>query len=213
MSRTARRITVAIIAAALAALAALPASSAGNRAVSHHRRQFELVAYVTRTQWRDPALAGSEAKLARREARERARRRRERAERRREERLAAERAQQAKSSTVSTDSQVTAAPAESSGSPQQIAEGMLPSYGWGGGQFTCLDQLWNRESGWNVYAFNPGSGATGIPQALPGNKMSMFGSDWRTSAWVQIKWGLFYIQSVYGSPCAAWGHEEATSWY
>jgi hypothetical protein len=219
LSRTARRITVAIIAAALAALAALPAGSpARDRAVSHHRRQFELVAYVVRTQWRDPALAASEARLVRREARERARRRRERAERRRrerrrEERLAAERAQEAKSSTVSTDSQVTAAAPVSSGSPQEIAEGMLGSYGWSDGQFGCLVSLWNAESGWNIYATNPSSGAYGIPQSLPGSKMASAGPGWENDAATQISWGLSYIRATYGSPCAAWGHEEASGWY
>ncbi len=36
--------------------------------------------------------------------------------------------------------------------------------------------LWNRESGWNYQAYNAGSGATGIPQALPGSKMASVGS-------------------------------------
>jgi hypothetical protein len=219
LSRTARRITVALMAAALAALAALPAGSpARDRAVSLSRPRAELVAYITRTQWRDPVLAVDEARLVRREARERARLRRERAHRRHEERLAAERAQQAKLSTksassqVSTDSQVTTAPV-SSGSPQEIAEGMLASYGWSGGQFGCLVSLWNVESGWNLTATNPSSGAYGIPQSLPGSKMASAGPDWETDAATQIRWGLSYIQSTYGSPCAAWGHEESAGWY
>jgi hypothetical protein len=225
LSRTARRITVALVAAALAALATLPAGTpARDRAVSHHRRQFELVAYVVRTQWRDPALAASEARLVRREAREareRARRRRERAERRRrerrrEERLAAERAQEAKSSTVSTDGQVstaspvTAPAAASSGSPQEIAEGMLAAAGWGG-QWTCFNNIITRESGWNVTAENPNSGAYGLPQALPGEKM---GPGWQDSAYVQLHWVIDeYIPSAYGTPCGAWAFWQAHSWY
>lgn len=99
-----------------------------------------------------------------------------------------------------------------SGSAQQIAMGMLASYGWSSSQFSCLDPLWQRESGWNVYASNP-DGAYGIPQALPGSKMATAGADWQTDAATQIRWGLSYIQSRYGTPCAAWAHSEATGWY
>ena len=85
-------------------------------------------------------------------------------------------------------------------------------YGWGDDQFQCLNSLWNKESGWNYQAYNP-SGATGIPQALPGSKMASSGSDWATNAATQIAWGLGYISSVYGTPCSAWGHSQATNWY
>ena len=100
-----------------------------------------------------------------------------------------------------------------SGSPRQIAEAMLASFGWASSQFSCLDPLWEHESGWSVSAANPGSGAFGIPQALPGSRMASAGPDWQTSATTQIKWGLQYIKGTYGSPCAAWAHEKATGWY
>jgi hypothetical protein len=105
----------------------------------------------------------------------------------------------------------TASPA-ASGSPQQIAEAMLASFGWSSSQFSCLDPLWAHESGWSVTAANP-DGAYGIPQALPGSKMASAGPDWQTDAATQIRWGLEYIQGTYGSPCAAWDHEQATGWY
>jgi hypothetical protein len=85
-------------------------------------------------------------------------------------------------------------------------------YGWGSGQFACLNSLWQKESSWNYQAHNP-SGATGIPQALPGAKMASAGADWATNATTQIEWGLAYIQRSYGNPCAAWGHSQATNWY
>lgn len=97
--------------------------------------------------------------------------------------------------------------------PKQIASGMLPSYGWDSGQFGCLVDLWNRESGWRVDADNPSSGAYGIPQSLPGSKMASAGADWRTDAATQIRWGLGYIRDSYGSPCGAWDHSQATGWY
>jgi len=100
-----------------------------------------------------------------------------------------------------------------SGSPQQIAEQMLSQFGWSSSQFSCLQPLWALESGWNIYASNPSSGAYGIPQALPGSKMASAGPDWQSNAATQIRWGLTYIQGTYGSPCAAWSHEEADGWY
>jgi len=80
-------------------------------------------------------------------------------------------------------------------------------------QFRYLNRLWNRESSWNVYASNPYSGAYGIPQAVPGSKMSSAGSHWRTSARTQIRWGLRYIRARYGTPRRAWEHSQATGWY
>ena len=100
-----------------------------------------------------------------------------------------------------------------SGSPQQVAEAMLGSFAWSSSQFSCLDPLWAHESGWSVSAYNADSGAFGIPQALPGSRMASAGPDWQTDAATQIRWGLEYIKGTYGSPCGAWGHEEATGWY
>ena len=96
---------------------------------------------------------------------------------------------------------------------EQIAQAMLGSFGWSSSQFSCLDPLWAHESGWSVTAYNAGSGAYGIPQALPGSRMASAGPDWQTNAATQIRWGLEYIKGTYGSPCAAWDHEQATGWY
>jgi cell wall-associated NlpC family hydrolase len=85
--------------------------------------------------------------------------------------------------------------------------------GWGPAQWPYLDALWNRESGWRVDATNPSSGAFGIPQSLPAAKMASAGSDWRTNPQTQIQWGIAYIESVYGTPEAAWAHEIAFGWY
>ena len=99
-----------------------------------------------------------------------------------------------------------------SGSARSIARQLLAARGWSG-QFGCLDLLWNRESGWNMHAMNPSSGAYGIPQALPGGKMASAGSDWRTNPATQIRWGLSYIASTYGTPCGAWAHSQSHGWY
>jgi hypothetical protein len=80
-------------------------------------------------------------------------------------------------------------------------------------QWACLENLWDHESGWRWNATNPSSGAYGIPQALPGSKMGAVGGDWRTNPVTQIKWGLQYIKSTYGSPCGAWSHSTSNGWY
>lgn len=80
-------------------------------------------------------------------------------------------------------------------------------------QFACLEPLWEKESNWRVTATNPTSGAYGIAQALPDSKYASAGSDWQTNAITQIRWGLGYIKAVYGTPCAAWAHSQATNWY
>ena len=73
-------------------------------------------------------------------------------------------------------------------------------------------KLWNQESHWNPHAGNA-SGAYGIPQALPGNKMAKAGKDWKHNPITQVRWGISYIISRYGSPCGAWTHEENYGWY
>lgn len=80
-------------------------------------------------------------------------------------------------------------------------------------QYNCLDNLIRRESGWNHRAANPSSGAYGLMQALPGSKMSSAGTDWRTNPLTQIKWGLSYIKSRYGTPCGAWNFWTKNGWY
>ena len=93
------------------------------------------------------------------------------------------------------------------------AKSMLPAYGWDEGQYQCLETMWTRESNWNYAAENPGSGAYGIPQSLPANKMASVASDWHDNAVTQIKWGLGYIKERYGSPCQAWAWWQAHNWY
>jgi hypothetical protein len=121
----------------------------------------------------------------------------------------------ANSGTGSSSGTVTtpqAAPPDP-GTAQHIGYQMLPSFGFNQTtQWTCLLNLWNRESGW-VYDAQNASGAYGIPQALPGYKMASAGADWQTNPTTQIKWGLGYIQTTYGTPCGAWNNELAYGYY
>ncbi len=99
------------------------------------------------------------------------------------------------------------------GTAQRIAYDLLSSYGWSPSTyFSCLNNIWTRESGWNYQAENA-SGAYGIPQALPASKMASAGADYLTDPKTQIIWGLGYIQSRYGNPCSAWSFWEAHGYY
>jgi hypothetical protein len=120
-----------------------------------------------------------------------------------------------KKDTLSLGSSNTMARTEdlSDEDPRLIAQALLSEFGWDEDQFGCLDSLWTRESNWNVHADNPNSSAYGIPQALPGSKMSSAGADWATNPVTQIRWGLGYIEDRYGSPCAAWGHSQSQGFY
>ncbi|WP_445526981.1 transglycosylase SLT domain-containing protein [Streptomyces cyslabdanicus] len=91
---------------------------------------------------------------------------------------------------------------------QAMARSMVPA-----GQFQCFSNIVNHESSWNYRAVNPSSGAYGLFQALPGSKMSSVGADWQTNPATQIKWGLNYMDSRYGSPCDAWNFWQANHWY
>ncbi|MFD4505686.1 transglycosylase SLT domain-containing protein [Streptomyces sp. NPDC058457] len=108
---------------------------------------------------------------------------------------------------------LTAAPAQaattSASSAQAIAHKMIPD----AAQFNAFSKIVSHESGWNISATNSSSGAYGLVQALPGSKMASAGSDWKTNPTTQIKWGLDYMNSRYGSPTAAWSFWQANGWY
>ena len=99
------------------------------------------------------------------------------------------------------------------GSAQAIARDRVLARGWSEDEFSCLVELWKRESGWRVNAHNVGSGAYGIPQALPGEKMASVGADWQTNPATQITWGLGYVAGRYGTPCGAWASFQDKGWY
>ncbi|MGZ4437583.1 MAG: aggregation-promoting factor C-terminal-like domain-containing protein [Nocardioidaceae bacterium] len=101
----------------------------------------------------------------------------------------------------------------SSQDPRTIAKALLPQFGFDESQFSCLDSLYMSESGWDIHADNPTSSAYGIPQALPAEKMASAGPDWQNNAETQIRWGLQYIQSSYGTPCGAWDFKQSHNWY
>ncbi|WP_030807999.1 transglycosylase SLT domain-containing protein [Streptomyces sp. NRRL F-2799] len=107
-----------------------------------------------------------------------------------------------------------AAPAQAATNPspssaQSVAHKMIPN----AAQYNAFSKIVEHESGWNVSAKNSSSGAYGLVQALPASKMSSAGSDWKTNPATQIKWGLDYMNSRYGSPVQAWNFWQANGWY
>ncbi|MGW8061730.1 aggregation-promoting factor C-terminal-like domain-containing protein [Streptomyces ziwulingensis] len=94
------------------------------------------------------------------------------------------------------------------GQIQSMARQMVPS-----GQWQCFSNIVDHESSWNYKAVNPSSGAYGLFQALPAGKYASAGADWQTNPATQIKWGLNYMDSRYGSPCEAWTFWQANHWY
>ena len=98
---------------------------------------------------------------------------------------------------------------------QQVAKELIASQyaSWNSSQVSCLNQLWNSESHWNFQAHNYRSGAHGIAQALPADKMEIIATDWRTNPVTQIKWGLSYIKARYGTPCKALAYKHRRGYY
>ncbi|QFR93333.1 transglycosylase SLT domain-containing protein [Streptomyces tsukubensis] len=111
--------------------------------------------------------------------------------------------------TASVRSAAPAAASSSSSSAQAIAKKLIPD----SAQYQAFSKIVAKESGWNIHAQNSSSGAYGLVQALPANKMASAGSDWKDNAETQIKWGLDYMNERYGSPVGAWQHEQANGWY
>ncbi len=97
---------------------------------------------------------------------------------------------------------------------KEVAKNLISTkYQWSDAQFSCLNQLWTKESNWNYKSRNKSSGAHGIAQALPATKMEIVGTDWRTNPVTQITWGLKYIEERYDTPCKAWSKFKRSRWY
>ncbi len=99
--------------------------------------------------------------------------------------------------------------------PAPVARVLMADFGFGDDQWGCLNNLVIGESTWNYQATNPTSGAYGLFQSLPANKMSSVADDWASNPVTQIRWGLGYIQRTYGTPCGAWNAwlSRSPHWY
>lgn len=102
----------------------------------------------------------------------------------------------------------SAPPAGSASGVAALGKQMAAARGWTGAQWDALNAVAMRESGWNPNAVNKSSGAYGIGQSLGHGHPYNLGD-----APAQITWMLDYIAGRYGSPSAAWAHEQNFGWY
>lgn len=185
---------------------ALPTPLAPGSAPAHPGRAFFAAGSVAALQARSLQLILAHDKAAKEKAAK------EKASKEKARKKAAQK-RAAKAVSSARGSQTASRSKARRGSPRAVGRALASERGWGGAQFACLDKLWTKESNWTTAADNPTSSAYGIPQALPGSKMSSHGPNWRTNAATQIRWGLDYIDDRYGSPCSAWAHSRANNWY
>ena len=182
-------------------------------AASRSERESEQLHAAKAQRAADEAAAEKARKAAAEKARKEAARKaaaeeaaREEAERRAAEKEAAREAEAAEAAEAAPAAPAAAAP---SGSYQDYA---LSKLGGDASEFSCLEALWGKESGWNPNAQNPTSSAYGIPQFLDSTWAST-GIAKTSDGYRQIDAGLIYIENRYGSPCGAWSHSQSTGWY
>ncbi len=92
-------------------------------------------------------------------------------------------------------------------------ESIMASAGISSSDYTYVNYIVSKESGWNSSAQNASSGAYGLCQSLPGSKMASAGSDWQTNAVTQMKWCNSYATSRYGSWASAYSFWISNHWW
>lgn len=85
-----------------------------------------------------------------------------------------------------------------------MAAAGIPEDQWG-----AVDALISRESGWDPNAMNASTGACGLVQALPCDKIP---GQWNNPV-DALRWGNGYVNGRYGSWNAALAHSDANGWY
>lgn len=94
-----------------------------------------------------------------------------------------------------------------------LGQQMAAARGWTGAQWVALNDVAMRESGWNMTAKNPGSGAYGVAQFINGpGEYAQYGGNVNTAVG-QVTAFLNYIAQRYGNPAGAWAHELSAGWY
>lgn len=82
-------------------------------------------------------------------------------------------------------------------------------------EYSCLYELWIKESNWRPKALNKSSHASGIAQLKP-STWRILGLKPATDGYKQVDAGLAYIKRHYGKNggiCRAYAHHLAIGWY
>lgn len=127
----------------------------------------------------------------------------------------------AKSSSPSTSASAsTATPTAASTAPTPTAppitgskEDWMQQAGIDPKDYAAVDYILFHESGWNYKAVNSSSGAYGLCQALPGNKMASAGADWETNPITQLKWCNEYAEDRYKGWAMAMEEWQIKHWW
>jgi len=98
------------------------------------------------------------------------------------------------------------------GSAQTVFRQLMLAAGYPESDWAKVDYIISHESGWNIHATNPSSGAYGLGQAYPGSKMAAFGPDWRDNPETQGRWFFDYINR-YGGLNGAYNFWRTHHWY
>lgn len=100
---------------------------------------------------------------------------------------------------------------------QQMAHQMILRV-WDKSQWAPFVSVEMQEAGWDPHAQNPTSTAYGLAQNLNPSTYPAAGRPGSTApileqAKAQLQWMVNYIKGRYGSPAAAWAHEQSAGWY
>ncbi|MDP5181978.1 transglycosylase SLT domain-containing protein [Blastococcus sp. BMG 814] len=194
----------------LAPLAASRSERAAEQTAAAEARAAAEQAELDRRAAEEAARKAAEEEAARKAAEEEAARRAAEQE--------AARAEAARQQAASAPAPAAPAPARSAPAPAAAPApaGSFKDYAMGkvgsGSEFSCLESLWGKESGWNPDAQNPRSTAYGIAQFLD-STWAGTGIAKTSDGYRQIDAGLIYINNRYGSPCGAWAHSQSKGWY
>ena len=93
-----------------------------------------------------------------------------------------------------------------------VFQKVFERFGWTGDQWEAAKWIYMKESGFDVNATNPSSGAFGVPQFLGATKDAYLPS-MSTDPAVQAEAGARYIRDRYGNPLAAKAFWESHNWY
>ena len=182
-------------------------------AASRSERDAEQAAAVATQRAADREAARKAAEeAARKEAARKAAAEQAAREKAAREEAARQAAEEQAAAAVEAPAAAAPAPAPAAAPAGSYQEYALAQLGGDGGQFSCLESLWGKESGWNPSAQNPTSSAYGIAQFLD-STWAGTGIAKTSDGYRQIDAGLIYINSRYGSPCGAWQHSQAANWY